>query len=155
MSLIAISPDSGVTLDAVLSSTNLQNWNTWVGSLLSTNVIVDVPRFTSNYGANLNTALTALGMGVAFDPNNADFSAISDIKPLFISFVVHKTAVIVDEQGTTASAATGIGVGSNACPAPPTPEVRLDHPFFYAIRDDKTGTLLFLGKMMDPTATGS
>jgi serpin B len=156
MSLIAILPDPGVSLDTALSGAGVQSWNTWIGGLQTTSVIVDMPRFTSSYSADLIPSLTALGMGVAFSTSGADFSGISNITPLFINLVRHATAVAVDEQGTTAAGTTVVGVGSTAIGPPSNPpHVRLDHPFFYAIRDDKTGTLLFLGEMMDPTATGT
>ncbi len=99
----------------------------------------------------LKAALTSLGMPDAFDPSRADFSAMSSARPgLFIGEGFHKAFVEVNEEGTEAAAATGVVVIPTSMP-PPKPVFRADHPFLFLIRDDTTGTVLFLGRVADPT----
>jgi serpin B len=93
----------------------------------------------------------------AFDMHRADFSGMMDEAapdPLFISEVLHKAFIGVDEEGTEAAAATAVLIAPGA--APPEPEepieLRIDRPFIFAIRDTVTGTVLFLGRVMDPSA---
>ena len=156
LSMIALLPNPGVDLNTVLSSLNAQTWANWVGQLKPAGVLVQLPRFTSNYSASLISPLTALGMGVAFDPNAADFSnlAVPAVGRVYISAAYHKTFVKVDEEGTEAAAATGI-VDSAGGVLGPQLTMRMDHPFFYAIRDDQTGVLLFMGILANPNAASA
>ena len=112
-----------------------------------------LPRFKVEYETLLNESLKALGMGIALDPSRADFGAMTR-EPAFISQVKHKTFVEVNEEGTEAAAVTAIGL---AMAAPPTEPVErfdmvVDRPFFFAIRDNTTGTVLFMGAIVDPRA---
>jgi serpin B len=113
---------------------------------------VALPRVKTEYAADLKPTLTDLGMGIAFDPNQADFSGIRDTtqENLYIKFVRHKTYLAIDEEGTEAAAATSVGVGTTSAPVLDF-TLRFERPFFFAIRDDKTGTLLFLGAIKDPS----
>lgn len=124
-----------------------------LSSLSASRRQVDVwlPRFRVNYGFRLRTLLASLGMTDAFDAGRANFQGMSGAKPgLFISEGFHKSFVDVNEEGTEAAAATGL-VMIPASAAPPRPVFRADHPFLFLIRDDVTGTLLFLGSVTDPT----
>jgi serine protease inhibitor len=147
MSMIILLPNSGVSLADVISSVTPQALNGWVSELQSMTGGVALPRFTASYGASLPGALSALGMGIAFSPANADFSGIAP--GTYLSDVEHKTVVEVDESGTVAAGGTS---GTTSITAVPTPqfEMTMDHPFFYAIRDDETGALLFIGTMVAP-----
>ena len=90
-----------------------------------------------------------MGISLAFDPDHADFSKISDVQ-LYIQFAVHDAFVNVNEKGTEAAAATGIGMTlTSVYPQPPV--FRADHPFIFMIKDDKTGLVLFMGRVVDPT----
>ena len=86
-------------------------------------------------------------MTEAFDPWAADFSGITDVDPLYIQNVVHKAFIGVTEAGTEAAAATGVVVGTTSVP----PQFSADHPFLYFILDDQTGSILFMGRVADPT----
>jgi len=113
---------------------------------------VRIPKFKVEYGVKrLNNALTALGMGIAFDGANADLSDIAEVDPLnlFIAFVDHKAVIEVDEKGTEAAAATVVGAGLTSMP-PPSKNFHVDRPFFFIIRDDRTNTILFMGKITNP-----
>jgi serpin B len=107
-----------------------------------------MPKFRIEYAVKLNDALLALGMGVAFS-NVADFTRIDRRGSLKITEVQHKSFVQVDEEGTEAAAVTSVGfevtAGSGEHLA-----LRLDRPFIYAIRENTSGTILFIGKMAEP-----
>src|SRR5690606_988074 len=97
----------------------------------------------------LNDALKAMGMAIAFRPFEADFSRIAPRPPaLYISRVEHKSFIDVHELGTEAAAATAVGIAVTSMP----PEIRIDRPFVFAIRERETGTLLFIGRIGDPAA---
>jgi serpin B len=113
-------------------------------------VRVALPRFKTTAEFSLKNPLVAMGMADAFDPAKANFSGMTGAKDLFISAVVHKAFVDVNEEGTEAAAATGVVMGLTAMPEPP-PVFRADHPFLFLIRDTKTGAILFFGRILDPT----
>jgi len=91
-----------------------------------------------------------MGMADAFDSGRADFSGMTGDRDLFISAVVHKGFVDVNEEGTEAAAATAVVMTRERMP-PPAPVFRADHPFLFLIRDTKTGAILFFGRILDPT----
>jgi len=109
-----------------------------------------IPKFTTVYGITLNETLKQLGMGIAFS-DMADFSGISDI-PLCISDVIQKTSVSIDEKGGEAAAVTVVEmVPTSAGPSNPQKVVfRADHPFLFAIKENSTGVVLFMGKIGAP-----
>jgi serpin B len=86
----------------------------------------------------------------AFDGNRADFSQMSEVD-LFISLVLHKAFVAVDEEGTEAAAATAVLMTLAGAPPRETIEFRADHPFLFFIRHRDTGAILFMGRVVDPT----
>jgi serpin B len=111
-------------------------------------VTVTMPKFKVESTIDLKNVLTALGMKDAFD-ENADFSGMDGKKDLFISDVLHKAYVNVDERGTEAAAATGVVVGIMAIPAQPL-RMTVDHPFIFFLVDSQTKTILFMGRVMNP-----
>jgi serine protease inhibitor len=119
-------------------------------SLAEQEVDVMLPRFSFETKADLVPVLTALGMPNAFVLGTADFSGITSEEPLYISSVIHQANISVDEQGTEASAATEVAIAAGAAPGGP-PQVHLDRPFLFALRDRDTGAVLFLGQVIDPT----
>ena len=112
-----------------------------------------LPRFKMDSGFRLKDTLAKMGVSDAFGPQ-ADFSGMDGTRNLFISAVFHKAWVDVNEEGTEAAAATVVGVAASAMPmrplAPP-PVFRADHPFIFCICDTRSGSLLFLGRLADPT----
>jgi len=148
MSMLIVLPDFGASLAGFAAGVTAQQLNSWTAELQPFNGNIALPRFIATYGASLPPALTSLGMGVAFCQSHAaDFSGIAP--NACISDVEHKTVVEVDESGTVAAGATTVTVGITAVAAPEF-TMTMDHPFFYAIEDDKTGELLFVGVMMNP-----
>jgi len=121
-----------------------------IESMKRERVMLYLPKFHAETEYQLADTLSAMGMKLAFTPS-ADFSGITDVKPTYISAVIHKAFVDVDEKGTEAAAATVVGIraGSAAPPKPPA-VFRADHPFIYFIRDTQTGQILFAGRMADP-----
>ncbi len=142
-------PAASTTLAAFLSGLTASSWTTMLKGLTGQHGSITMPRFTVNYTTSLNAALQSLGMGVAFDPNKADFSNMAKGQRLFISDVRHATVMQVDENGTKAAAVTSIGVGATAVMRD-TFSMTVNRPFFCAIRDETSGTLLFLGTVVDP-----
>jgi serpin B len=120
------------------------------GRLSRERVQVSLPRFKTTATFELSDVLSGMGMPRAF--RGADFSGMTDRPdPLEISKVVHKAFVDVNEEGTEAAAATGVIVGLAAAPVPrPMPVFRADHPFVFLIRDTRSGSILFLGRLADP-----
>jgi serpin B len=88
-------------------------------------------------------------MPLAFDDKQADFSGMTKAERLYITRVQHKAFVEVNEEGTEAAAATGVVMGTRSLPPPPK-VFRADRPFFFLIRDDGTGTVLFMGRVANP-----
>jgi serpin B len=123
-----------------------------VNALRKQRVEVFVPRFTMTSQFQLNEALVAMGMGRAFNANQADFSGMTGNRDFFIWAVVHKAFVDVNEEGTEAAAATGVTMGVTAIMPDdrPIPVFRADHPFLFLIRDNESGAVLFMGRVMNP-----
>lgn len=119
-----------------------------LASLKQNQVQLSMPRFENNSSFSLKQALSALGMGVAFT-QLADFSGMNGKRDLLIQDVVHKAFVSVDEAGTEAAAATAVIVGTTSMPPEPV-EMAVDSPFVYLVRDNATGSLLFVGRVADP-----
>jgi serpin B len=120
-----------------------------LGKLKPEQVIVSLPKFTFEGYYTLSGPLTALGMTDAFDGGKADFSGITGTKELSISEVIHKSFVAVDEQGTEAAAVTAVMMLGSAGPVK-TIEFNVNRPFIFLIRDIQTGSILFLGRVLNP-----
>ena len=153
LSMVVLLPqkvDGLAQLEKQLSSKNLE---AWLAGLRTREVQVYLPRFKMTSQFKLNEALESLGMTSAFSPSQADFSGISTQEELYISAAIHKAFVDVNEQGTEAAAATGVILAPTSAPAPQEPVVfRADHPFIFLIRDNRSGGILFLGRLMNPQA---
>jgi serine protease inhibitor len=147
VSMYVILPAEEMDLERLYSVLNNANWNSWVNSFSTREGELGLPRFSFEYVTSLNAALNALGMGVAFDENMADFSGMRPTPPnLFISDVKHKTFIDVNEKGTEAAAVTSVEVGTTAMPE--TFSMIVNRPFFFAIVDDLTGIILFMGSVL-------
>ncbi len=145
-------PKKNSSLNDFYNRLNLDNWEKWMSQFRKREGFVRLPRFKMDYEINLNNSLTALGMGEAFS-NAANFSGIGN--KLKISEVKHKTFVEVNEEGTEAAAATSVGiVPTSAMPSLEPFRMIVDRPFFFAIQDERTGSLLFMGSMMEPQTKG-
>lgn len=124
------------------------SWDLWMRQYSNTEGTILLPRFKMEYEKELRSALTQLGMGVAFQ-DDADLGGIG--RGLAISEVKHKTYVDVNEEGTEAAAVTSVGVRATAVRVePPTFYMEVNRPFFFAIRDNQSGEVLFLGVVQNP-----
>ena len=152
LSMVVVLPQEGVSLSDVQQTLTPENWAAWENSAGSREGMVQLPRFESEYGTQLNEALKALGMDRAFDPSVAEFTGMSREEALYISDVQHRTFIKVDEAGTEAAASTSVGIGVTSAPMDPPFQMVCDRPFFYAIQDNETGAILFMGTVMNPVS---
>ncbi len=154
LSMIVLLPNETDGLGALEQSLTAASLREWMGKLqYARKVILTLPRFTMTRTFELNDAMAALGMKLAFVRGKADFSGITDDPAgLWIGSAVHKAFVDVNEEGTEAAAATGIMMRAGAAMREPTPIVfRADHPFVFLIRENKSGNILFMGRVNNPT----
>ena len=144
VSMYVFLPNRDSNLNDVIEQLNAENWSNWLSQFQETTDDSEMilPRFKLEYEAKLNDTLTALGMGIAFGAG-ADFSGMGT--QLFISEVRHKTIIEVNEEGTEAAAVTVV-VGQESAP----PIFRVDRPFLFAIHDERTQTILFMGIVVEP-----
>ena len=143
-----IMPDAG-KFDTFESDLTADKVSGIIGNLKSSFLVLDMPKFSFDSSFSLNTALSALGMPIAFDDIKADFSGITGNTDLHISDVVHKAFVAVDEEGTEAAAATGVVMGLAALPQD---AMTVNQPFIFLIRDVKSGAILFVGRVLNPAS---
>ena len=122
-----------------------------VSNLEPRNVHLTMPKFTYESTFSLGGTLADMGMPNAFQPGVANFSAMDDTRLLFISDVVHKAFVSVDEFETEAAAATAVVMVPSALPPPTAVEVTIDRPFLFMIRDIETEAILFMGRVLNPS----
>lgn len=123
----------------------------WIDGLMNTyerEVRVTIPKFKTTSEFELAPILSGMGMSDAFFPVQADFSGIDGKRDLFISNVIHKAFVDVNEEGTEAAAATAVVMLKSSAMKPP--EFKADHPFLFLLRENKTGSILFIGRIVDP-----
>jgi serpin B len=161
LSMLVLLPDRKDGLPDLERTISARELFKCVARMEAREVKLFVPRFRISWGpADLTGHLAALGMRRAFARDEADFSGINgrlppDEESLFISAVYHKAFVDVDEEGTEAAAATAVVMPYTASAVasmpPPVPVFRADHPFLFAIRDWKSGAILFFGRVDDPT----
>lgn len=155
LSMVVLLPMKHDGLEALEKQVTSENLSKWNNQLVNRDVNVFCPKFKAETKYNsMEKTLEAMGMKLAFNASNADFSGMpaSGRKDLYISKVVHKAFVDINEEGTEAAAATAVIMEGRSRPmsSPFVPVFRADHPFIYAIRDNRTGTILFMGRMMNP-----
>jgi serpin B len=138
-------PDGLANLEEKLAAKNL---NLWIENLEKTEVQVFLPRFAPTFPFRLDDTLKSMGMVDAFS-DQADFSGMDGARTLFIGAILHKAFVDVNEQGTEAAAATAVMMQTKALFFPAA-IFRADHPFVFVIRENRTGSILFLGRVTNP-----
>jgi len=151
LSMIILLPKRKDDLAQVEEALNERNLNLWTQHLKTKEVIVFLPRFKMTSEFSLAETLVLMGMTDAFD-RSADFSGMTGKKDLYISKVIHKAFIAVDEEGTEAAAATAVVMKRlSASNEEPTVIFRADHPFIFLIRHNPSGSILFFGRVIDPT----
>ena len=143
-------PAESSSPDGLLSSMTGADWSQLQKDMTEGKLDIGLPKFTLNYEINLNNALSAMGMPTAFT-DGADFTKINSKGGLTLSFVKQNTFVAVDEKGTEAAAVTTGGVSVTSVQTP----LLCDRPFVVIIHEKTTGTVLFVGKIADPTKTNT
>jgi serpin B len=148
LSMTVVLPPEGQLLADFEAQLTAESMAAWTDGLQDSAVYVTLPRFEMRSAKELKEVLTELGMVDVFLPGAADLSGMADAD-LFISAVIHEAYVKVDEEGTEAAAATAVVVGETSAPMVPT--FRADRPFLFQIRDRLTGSILFMGRVADPS----
>lgn len=142
-------PQQGKTLAQLSSMLNIENWKTWMDAFgPAQKVELKIPRFKYRYEITMNDVLTDMGMGIAFT-GMADFTGINRHGDLFIDYVKHKSFIEVNEEGTEAAAVTVVAI-ERLSYTPDKLQFVANRPFMYAITEEKTGAILFMGTVKDP-----
>jgi serpin B len=150
VSMVIILPKAGKfeTVENMMDEKKLQEWTK---SATKMEVKAYIPRFKFTQRFDLSEDLSKMGMKDAFSAGVADFSGINGKKnDLFISKVIHKAFVDVNEEGTEAAAATAVEMALKAAPIKKLAIFEADHPFIFLVRDKEAGSILFMGRVMDP-----
>jgi serpin B len=148
LSMVVLLPRPGLDVAKLEQTLTAESVDRVLAQLRSADVRLSLPRWKSTWEGRLNQTLTQQGIRKVFSESEADLSGIAKDR-LFVSFVVHKAFVKVDEEGTEAAAVTGVGVSVTSVPPPPV-VFRADRPFLYLIRDRVSGTVIFLGRLASP-----
>ena len=157
-SMIILLPREKDGLERLEKKLNLTNLGRWRNRIDTRRVEVFLPKFKTTSMFRLDDTLKAMGMNDAFDERRADFSGMDGKGLLYLTAVLHKAFVDVSEEGTEAAAATGAVVGLKmSAPSgspPPPPVFRADRPFLFLIQENETASILFMGRVVDPTRSG-
>ena len=151
LEMLVLLPTAADGLSALEARIDAASLEQWLAAARRQEVRVWLPRFRLEVALQLNQPMKDLGMVDAFDSAAADFSGMTGSPGLFVSDILHKAFVDVNEEGTEAAAATAVVMAIES-EHPPPPEFRADHPFLFLIRDRSTGTILFMGRLTDPSA---
>lgn len=142
------------TLDDLERSLNQTNLENWLSAAHKTEISATIPKFRMSNGYALKPVLQRMGMKESFEPNDADFSGISaGTNLLFLSTILHQAIIEVNEKGTEAAAVSGESSSSNS--AAPMEQFVADHPFLFFVRETGTGTILFMGRVVQPQGDGA
>lgn len=144
-------PSRDSNLEEFQRNLNAGNWAQWQSRFATKEGRISLPRFSIEYEKTLNEILSGMGMGIAFQPYAADFSKLFTPPPrAYIGEVKHKAVVDVDERGTEAAAVTSVSVEVTSLRPDEPFNMVVDRPFFFAIVDKETGTVLFMGSVANP-----
>lgn len=149
-SMSVLVPKGNYQVNDLITELNAENWDEWMNAFKPQEMVLNFPKFTLEYKVLLNDALKAMGMQRAFR-QDAQFDKINDNIPLWISRVLHKTFIEVNEVGTEAAAVTVVEIVTESAVIDGPPVFSADRPFVYVIRDKVEGSIAFVGKMVDPS----
>lgn len=152
LSMLILLPKESVPISTVESQISVEKLAEWKAALARKQVKVSLPKFTLTWGTvKLNDTLKAMGMTDAFELSKADFSGMSgNSRGLAIGAVLHKAFIDVSEEGTESAAATAVVMVRAAAMEAPIPSFKADRPFLFLIQDNRTGTILFMGRVTNP-----
>jgi serpin B len=150
LSMYIFLPREGESLESFIGGLDRESWEDWMAAFEVREGAIGLPRFEMDYEKDLTPALSSMGMGSAFLPGDA-FPDMASIHPLWINHVFQGSHIDVNEEGTEATAITMIGITSGIDIEAEQPFLmEMDRPFFFAIGDNRTGTLLFMGSVVEP-----
>ena len=150
-SMVILLPQYNKTTDDIVDQLSNENWNSWLSEFYEAEKVqIHLPKFRFEYKNQLNDELKNMGMEIAFDPDNADFSKINPAWQLFISRVIHKTFIEVNEEGTEAAAVTAVEMGTTSIGEETFIPFYVNQPFIFAIKEKYTNSIIFIGKVMEP-----
>lgn len=145
-----ILPDDRDGLNGISGRLTGPEFTNWLNQLITRETEVSFPKFKYGFKKKLKDVLTDMGMGIAFT-DKADFSNISQQYDLLINDVTHQSFIETNEEGTEAAAATVVEIGLTSMPPAPL-VLNMDHPFIYLIRETETNSIVFMGRVSDPSA---
>ncbi len=149
-SMTVLLPDANKTITDIIPQLSKANWDTWSSQFIETDVHLQMPKFKYTYEEkNMKPILSAMGMNVAFT-DDADFTRMNSGGRLSISRVLHKTYIATDEEGTEAAAVTAVEIRTTSVGPDQVKYFTINRPFIYFIREKSTGTILFIGTVMNP-----
>jgi serpin B len=152
LAMVVLLPNTADGLAAVEKSVSAAQLNTWLKQMTLHKVDLKLPKFKVTSEFSLKTVLSDMGMKSAFDPKAADFSGMTSPTKLFISAVIHKAFVDVNEKDTEAAAATAVVMqGKSEPPEYPHATFHVNRPFLFLLKEQQTGSILFVGRVTDPT----
>ncbi len=149
LSMVVLVPDAG-TLDTFAGALTPSSLDAILDGMSEHEVTLGLPKFSFDFGLSLEQTLQAMGMQLAFT-FDSDFTGMTTVEDVRISDVIHKAFVGVDEEGTEAAAATAVIMEGGSGPPEPA-SLTVDRPFLFLIRDRPTGSILFVGRVVDPSA---
>jgi serpin B len=150
-SMVVMLPSSEKEVSELVAKLDVAHWDSWFDNSRYTGIQVDLPKFKYGFKELLNDPLINLGLGVAFSEIEADFTRINPAGNLFISRVIHQTFIDVQEEGTEAAAATIVEILNTSAGGGGSPiYFKADKPFLYLIKENSTGTIVFIGKVGKP-----
>ncbi|XP_051939143.1 probable serpin E3 [Hippocampus zosterae] len=144
---VVLPSDRKTHLSSLEAQLSFRHMASWEAGLRRTKMDVFLPRFKMHNKLNLRSTLPAMGIGDAFNPSDADFSGISAEDSLYVSDAFHDVTIEVTEEGTKAAAATAMVLLKRSR----APVFKADRPFLFLLRHIKTGSILFMGRVMNPT----
>ncbi|MBK7174492.1 MAG: serpin family protein [Bacteroidales bacterium] len=148
--MVVMLPETGKGINDIISQLSQENWTNWYRQFSSDEVTLTLPKFKFAYEEKkMKPAMMEMGMTDAFIPDLADFTRINSNGGIFISEVKHKTFIETNEEGTEAAAVTSIGMETTSV-GPPEMEFKADKPFVFFIHEKQTGSILFIGTVMNP-----
>jgi serpin B len=153
-SMTVLLPAQDKNIDDLIAELNDSNWNGWMANLVERDLALYLPKFTLEYDLLMNDVLKAMGMEVAFSRSQANFGRMYNADQVegnvYIGKVKHKTFVEVNEEGTEAAAVTSVEIMVESV-GPSLTTMRVDWPFIFVIRENHSGSILFAGKIIDPS----
>lgn len=152
LSMLLLLPEKANGLDELETSFTTESLGKWRASLREVKVRIFLPKFTFTFCLRVDDILKSMGMPDAFSLPPADFTGMTGKADLYINAAIHKAYVEVNEEGTEAAAVTFVAVGrarGSRSKEPPT--FRADHPFLFLIQERRTGSILFIGRVINPT----